>query len=199
MSALNEGLRANEWFRDSENVLGQSARQGGFIFAPKKETVMRVTVRDAQAADASIAAAVMSAATAQLRRVYRPNQQAVARARAAKEIRWLLAMDGAAAVGALRYVIECDGLHLGLGVRPEHQRKGVAKALVDFLAAKALSMSLPKLSLYAIKETGNVPIFERLGFTVIREQSAEGIQSVTGCALTDVYMERALSPMLTDR
>lgn len=154
---------------------------------------MEVTVTDAQAADASIVAAIMSAATAQLRRVYRPNQQAIAQARAATEVHWLLAMDDASGVGALRYVIECDRLHLGLGVHPHHQRKGVARALIEFLAAKAVSMKLPKLSLYTIKETGNVPIFERLGFRVIREQPAQDIQSVTGSQLTDVYMERVLS------
>jgi GNAT superfamily N-acetyltransferase len=154
---------------------------------------VEVTIKDAEAADSPVVASVMGAATAQLRSVYRPSQQAVERARAAKDVRWLLAMDGNKAVGALRYVVEPGRLHLGLGVIPEYQRKGVARSLVEFLAAKARSLGLAKLSLYTVKETGNVPIFEHLGFAIVRQEPAEGVESVSGSPLTDVYMEKLLS------
>lgn len=152
--------------------------------------VAEVAVREAAADDMADVSAVMSEATAQLRAVYRPGRDALVRAGSAKEVRWLIAVVGREIVGALRYVIEPDRLHLGLGVRPEHQRKGVARALVGALAAKASCLGLPKLSLYTVKETGNVPIFARLGFRVVREEPAKDAESVTGQPLTDVYMER---------
>jgi N-acetylglutamate synthase-like GNAT family acetyltransferase len=149
-----------------------------------------LTIRDAAESDMPDVQGVMSAATAQLRTVYRPTASAVARARSSTSIRWLIAEIDGKGVGALRYVVEPDRLHLGLGVRPESQHRGVGRALVDSLAAKASSLDLPKLSLCTIKETGNVAVFARMGFHVVSEEPAKDVESVTGEPLTDVYMER---------
>jgi N-acetylglutamate synthase-like GNAT family acetyltransferase len=156
------------------------------------QSMTTLTIREAAEGDMAAVQGVMAAATAQLRTVYRPTPGAVARARSSTAVRWLIADLDGQCVGALRYVVESDRLHLGLGVRPESQRKGVGRALVDSLAAKAASLGLPKLSLYTIKETGNVAVFARMGFRVVSEEPAKDIESATGEPLTDVYMERSV-------
>lgn len=135
----------------------------------------------------------MSAATAVLRKVYSPTPSAAHRAKVAADVYWIVATEGEHVIGALRYVVKPGSLHLGLGVHPDHHRKGIARALISRLAEKAIVQGIPKLSLYTIKETGNTPIFEHLGFRVITEAPAQDCQSVTGAQLTEVYMERALT------
>jgi len=152
-----------------------------------------IVVRDAAVDELAAVAAVMGAATAQLRGVYRPTQEAIVRARAAP-VRWLVALRGGEMVGVLRYGVEEDRLHLGLGVRPEHQGRGVGRALIEGLTRRAIELGLSRLSLYTIEETGNVPIFERLGFRSLRKEPAQGLQSVDGGTLTDVYMELPIAP-----
>jgi hypothetical protein len=48
------------------------------------------------------------------------------------------------------------------------------------------------LSLETVKETGNVAIFSRLGFTVVGEEPDQWGESVTGASLVNVRMERDL-------
>lgn len=153
---------------------------------------MSVIIRKAEPADMPAVRAVMGAATAQLRSVYRPAAASVARAKADEEIRWLVAVDGDEVVAALRYKRENDRLHFGLGARPDYQRRGVGRGLVEALAAVAASDGLGKLSLYTIKQTGNVPIFARMGFNVVKEEPAQDVESITGEALAEVYMEKQL-------
>jgi GNAT superfamily N-acetyltransferase len=154
---------------------------------------MEIIVKDACDADMPGAYAVMSSATSQLRRIYRPSFAAIARAMSTPGVRWLIALCDGQSVGALRYVAKSDALHFGMGVLPGFQRKGVGRALIEWLAREASAQGLPKLSLFTIKETGNVVIFEHLGFRVIRVEPAVDLESTMGLPLSDVYMERTLS------
>jgi hypothetical protein len=65
---------------------------------------------------------------------------------------------------------------------------------VDRIAAIAREMGMRRLSLHICKQTGNVAVFSRLGFHVVREtpEDPEICESVTGEELTDVYMERPI-------
>jgi GNAT superfamily N-acetyltransferase len=157
--------------------------------------MMGIIIREAIDADKPAVAAVMSAATAQLRRVYRPTGSAIARAKA-MNVRWLVAELDGQAVGALRYWREEDRLHLGLGVLPTMHRRGIGRRLIEALADKARRQGLSKLALYTVRQTGNVPIFQRLGFATIREEPAADLESASGGPLMDVYMERAIGPTL---
>jgi hypothetical protein len=69
----------------------------------------------------------------------------------------------------------------------------VARCLVDALADIATGASADRLSLYTIRETGNVEVFERLGFAIIAERAAVDVVGETHERLTDVYMERTLA------
>jgi GNAT superfamily N-acetyltransferase len=131
------------------------------------------------AAEGDELAAVIASAIATLRHTYRPTDAAIARAASRSSPR-LVALDRDEIVGTL----ECEGGHvLGLFVHEAHRRRGVARALLEALGPHGLS-------LVTIRETGNVPIFERLGFVVVREKLATELVSDAHAELHEVYMER---------
>jgi hypothetical protein len=54
----------------------------------------------------------------------------------------------------------------------------------------AISAGVRSLSLYTIKETGNVAFFERLGFRIVREEPASWAVSALGeNDLIEAYLE----------
>lgn len=95
-------------------------------------------------------------------------------------------------------VVECIVLEgevyiQGLAVHPNHRRRGVAKELLRHVAAAAQREGKRVLRLSTIKETGNVPIFERLGFAVVRENIAEHFERVPAGPVIQVDMVRETS------
>jgi GNAT superfamily N-acetyltransferase len=135
-----------------------------------------VIVREAETGDEL--AAVTASAIATLRHTYRPTAAAIARARPSRR---LVAVARGEIVGTLEY----DGGHVvGLFVHADHRRRGVARALLAALGPR-------ELSLFTIRETGNVPIFVRLGFAVVREELATDYVSDVYAQLHEVHMLRA--------
>jgi GNAT superfamily N-acetyltransferase len=158
---------------------------------PANLDIRLIVVRRAAPEDTSAAEEVVAIATETLRETYRPKQYGDASAHPAL-IRLVAEIEGRI-VGTVQYGPKGSRLHIiGLMVHPDHRRKGVARAMIESLAGIARDLGLTHLSLYTIKETGNVPIFERLGFTVLRGETAVWAESDKYDALTDVYMERAL-------
>jgi predicted N-acetyltransferase YhbS len=154
----------------------------------------RFHVRDATDADREGIEQVSREATATLRQVYRPTVAARAR-RAAEEpnLRTLVALDGELVVGCVYWSVEGSRLHLlGLGVGVAHRRKGISRSLLEHLVGVAHELGLSGLSLNTVRETGNVEIFERLGFRVRREGNDGTFESDRYATLTDVSMERDL-------
>ena len=96
---------------------------------------MRPTVRDMTADDESGVAEVDRLATADLRKVYCPTEEAL-RHRIAMEasLRRLVAISDGRVVGTVQYRIADDHLFVvGLGVHPGYRRQGVARAVMDHL------------------------------------------------------------------
>ncbi len=149
-----------------------------------------LVVRTATDQDAAAAQLLSDRAFDELRTIYRPK--AAASAAGPPLIRLIAEADGHL-VGTVQYAIESERLHLrGLAVEPAHRRTGVARALIEQLAGLAQTENLRALSLYTIGQTGNVAVFERLGFGTIREEPATWAECDSGELLTDVYMERPL-------
>ena len=68
-----------------------------------------------------------------------------------------------------------DRLHLRrLAVDAAFRRQGITRAFVEHVSERAKDAQLRALSLYTIEQTGNVPIFERLGFRRLQEVPAIG-------------------------
>lgn len=145
-----------------------------------------IFVRPARAGDEPAIADVSASALATLREVYRPTPAAIARRRGLALLPRLVALVDDALVGTVEYALGEERLHLmGLFVVASHRQTGVARALVDELARLAKNRPL---SLNTIRETGNVPIFERLGFAVVSETPARDVIGKT--ELHEVLMTR---------
>lgn len=80
-----------------------------------------------------------------------------------------------------------DGLVDMLFVHADHQRRGVASALLRHLEAHGRSLSLPRL--YTAARLAARPFFERRGFRLIAAQTV----ALRGETLTNFRMEKALS------
>ena len=142
-------------------------------------------VRPALPADADAIARVDASGTRTLRAVYRPTPEALERGRGLRAgSETLVAELDGEVVGVVRLRAEGETLQLfALFVDEAHRRRGVARALV----AAACERAPARIALHTIAETGNVPIFARLGFVTVPEQAAD---DVTGDGqLTDVAME----------
>ncbi len=156
-----------------------------------------VHVRQARPADGQAVEAVTAAAFAPLRRIYRPRP-GVQWVRPAVVWR-LVAVEGRRVVGTVRYVYDQDRLHLmGLAVAPGRRRRGVARALIEHAARLARRRGLWALSLYTVVQTGNVPIFERMGFRVVRQGPSPHDEASDGAPVGEAYLERPV-PARTPR
>jgi putative acetyltransferase len=131
-------------------------------------------VRPARPADADAIARVDASGTRTLRAVYRPTPAAIAGGHALRAgCETLVAELDGELVGVVRLRGDGDDtLQLfGLFVDEAHRRRGVARALV----AAACERDYARIALHTIAETGNVPIFERLGFVTVAEQPADDV------------------------
>jgi len=136
---------------------------------------------------------IMASCTSELRAVYalKPQSEAVLAHHSLPNSR-VVAVDN---TGTLVGVAECIPHQLalyvqGIAVAPTHRRRGVAGILLDYIATIAVDMGLPALSVATIKETGNVEVFRRLGFTVIEEQASERFLGIHGQPVTEVTLRR---------
>jgi ribosomal protein S18 acetylase RimI-like enzyme len=131
-------------------------------------------------------------AFAALRTIYVPVRQARP-AQSPVPLTRLIATHNGAVLGTLLYHIDDDRLHIrSLAVAPDARRRGVARALIDHCAALARQQHLGDLSTYTILETGNLPIFQRLGFTLIRHHPADFATTPTGGPVTEAFLECSL-------
>jgi GNAT superfamily N-acetyltransferase len=156
---------------------------------------MPLVVRIAEPSDGSVAKTITGAAFAAARAAYRPNPAALANlsAIAPKLERLVAKMDGLV-VGTVRYGVFDRSLRvIGLAVLPDRQRQGIARKLIEALADIAADRECQTLSLYTVVQTGNVPIFQRLGFQVVSESPDAYSISVSGEPLTEAFMERPVT------
>jgi ribosomal protein S18 acetylase RimI-like enzyme len=153
-------------------------------------------VREATPGDELDAGDVERLATADLRRVYRPTAAAF-QARTALDgaLRRLVAVLDGRVVGTVRYRVEGERLSLlALGVHPSFRLRGVARALVRQLEAIAAEAQCTAITLYTILQTGNVAVFERLGFEIESEAPTPLFEGEHHQTLTEVSMRKRLPP-----
>jgi N-acetylglutamate synthase-like GNAT family acetyltransferase len=147
-----------------------------------------ISIRPATDDDNVAAEAIARRAFDELRRVYRPNGSTTA---AGLPMVRLVAEIGGQIIGTITYAVQSDRLHLrGLAVDAGCRRTGAARELIEYAGDIARTEGLRALSLYTVKQTGNVPVFERLGFHTVREEPATWAVSECGGELTDVFMEK---------
>jgi N-acetylglutamate synthase-like GNAT family acetyltransferase len=150
-----------------------------------------VVVRLATESDSAEAEALTSAVFAALRAIYvpvvTPDKSATA------DGRWtrIVAIDDARIVGTLHCQFRERSVHVkAVAVRADCRRRGVARQLLEFVADGARRRGLGSVTLYTLKQTGNVPVFQRLGFHVVREEEDPMVTLSGGGIALDVLMER---------
>jgi GNAT superfamily N-acetyltransferase len=151
----------------------------------------RVCVRKMTPGDARAIEEISRLAIADLRKVYRPTPSFFMPKTSRKQLPQLVAEIDGRVVGTVTYRLEDLTLHaMSLFTHPDHRRCGVARALLDSLADIARSSGKTCLSLNTIVQTGNVPIFERLGFIVIEEFTPVDAERTSGGEIREAYLER---------
>jgi len=155
---------------------------------------MIVTIRPSLPSDEFAVAEIEASAAATLRRVYAPRPDARCHLEnEGRTIARLVACADGRVVGTLRYWIDGERLHLlGLGVLDDRRRQGVARRMIEHAADIARQAGCRRLSLYTVRQTGNVAVFARLGFTPVAEEPSRLLVSPTGGDLSEVYMEKRL-------
>lgn len=152
---------------------------------------MQVVVRQAESQDMQGLAEVDASMVAALRKVYRPTEASLRRYRSQdkpRPVQLVAVLDGRV-VGAVKYRVEDNSLHLiGLGVLEAFRGQGICRRIVEHARGIASEHGLSHLSLYTIRQTGNVPIFEKLGFVVAEESVSTDSVSAKYDQLTDVFM-----------
>ncbi len=154
----------------------------------------KMIIREMTDEDAECVREVNTLSVATLRRVYRPSQAAISRKAKRDKLRTnLVCVSEGRIIATLEYEKNNDTLHvLGPMILPAYRRKGVARLIMEHLADIGRQSGVRALSLYTIKQTGNVEIFSKLGFLVLRESPDQWLESVSGEDLVEVYMERNL-------
>jgi GNAT superfamily N-acetyltransferase len=153
-----------------------------------------IIIREALPEDSESVEIVVASATAILRRIYRPGPEAmVAKSRIAWELSRVVAVVDGEVVGTTQYYEKGDAICvIGWMVRQDWQRMGVGRALFSRLAEIAMVAGKRRLLARTIKETGNVLVFQKLGFAVLAEQPDTLFVSDLYSCLTEVEMEKIL-------
>ena len=151
-----------------------------------------VTISFATAEDIAPAKAIAKAAFSELRSVYSPTKTAIANQ--PKSTAYVVAKAGQTVVATLQYFDEWDRIYLfDVAVNPQYRRQGIALGMIEFVTDIARTLGHKIVSARTIRETGNVEIFERLGFRVVKEETAKWCVSDRYPVLHDVYLERQVA------
>jgi ribosomal protein S18 acetylase RimI-like enzyme len=151
-----------------------------------------LTVREVRPGDEPEVAEIDRLATDSLRKVYRPTELALQRRAAiAPTLGRLVAVLEGRIVGVVQFYINDGSLSfLGLGVHPRFQRHGVARALIRQLEAMGRTCGCTAVTLHTVRETGNVELFQRLGFLVESEEPTTLFESDRFPELSEVGMRK---------
>ena len=154
-----------------------------------------LTIRTSTPDDADAVQRVTDLAFESVRLIYRPNPAAMANLQSiAPALERLVAEVDGQIVGTVRFGVFDDCLRvIGLAVLPQLRRSGVARSLIQSLEEIARDKRCRALSLYTVTKTGNVAVFERLGFTLISQGPDTYSISTDGEPLTEAYMERSIA------
>jgi len=152
-------------------------------------------LRRANAEDLIAAAQVSERAFLSIRDVYRPTADAIAKKEgSAPSYEQLVGTWEGQLAATVEYRLSPESLDVrALAVDPECQRRGIARLMIDGLVAIARENGRRAVTLFTIRETGNVAIFERMGFHVISEERASWCESDRHETLHEARMERGVT------
>ena len=136
--------------------------------------------------------AIMDAAFSTVRDVYRPNPDALPTSENVQlDSETIVALLDGHIIGAVTIYQDANVLRVSqLAVDPKYRRQGVARQLLRSAYESGKKTGVKELRLSTIQETGNVAIFERLGFTVCASAPATWCRSDRFPTLTEITLTR---------
>ena len=154
-----------------------------------------IVTRLATSNDAEGIQTVVDTAFATVRDVYHPKPDAVPTSENANlDSKTIVALANGEIVGAICIYQDATALHVSqLAVVPNFRKRGVARLLMQAASEAAIECGANQLRLNTIQETGNVAIFQRLGFTVETTIEATWCISDRFPELNEVSMTRQCS------
>jgi ribosomal protein S18 acetylase RimI-like enzyme len=151
-----------------------------------------LVVRRAHTGDEVARREIMEAATRELRGTYGPRERGSQCGVAPSGV--LVALKELTLVGTAEYVLGDDHVYVqGVAVHPSYRCSGVCRALLLKAEEIAKAEKRATLAICAIEETGNVKIFEKLGFNVVGRKIAPNHVSPSGGPVTQVVMEQKIA------
>jgi len=146
-----------------------------------------IRTRNQLESDSDAVKSIVAAATNELRSIYHPVKTNVQKN--SENLIGMVATVKSDVVGLAEFHIDGKSILVrGLAVSPAHRRQGVATAIMENLRLRAKKEGKTELKLSTIKETGNVKIFLKMGFSVVTEEISEIYKSTQGGQVTLVNM-----------
>ncbi|KAA3628752.1 MAG: GNAT family N-acetyltransferase [Proteobacteria bacterium] len=137
---------------------------------------------------------VVSLATEDLRRIYRPCAHATGKPPSGHSLTTLVAVKDKNIVGVIEYFAGDGAIHFqGLAVHPVYRRQGIASVLVKEIESIAIRLGAQKVVLNTILETGNPGMFTKLGYEITSVVPASDFEGLDGKQVTKVGMRRILA------
>jgi N-acetylglutamate synthase-like GNAT family acetyltransferase len=108
-----------------------------------------------------------------------------------KDVHSLVAVYNQDIVATVSYYVQNEVTNIySLGVLDEYRKNGITRKLFEHIEDLTKKVGAKKLSLNTIKETGNIMIFEKLGYKVIEEKVAVNAVSPDNQQVHEFRMEK---------
>jgi N-acetylglutamate synthase-like GNAT family acetyltransferase len=98
--------------------------------------------------------------------------------------------DANVVVGTADYMINTPSVFIqGIAVATTYRCRGVARTMLNHIEMLAAKSRLSSLQIKTIQETGNVGIFQRMGFHVIGAQKSERFIGTNGQVVNEITLQ----------
>jgi len=156
-----------------------------------------ITIRECSHSELTEALVVLKLAFDTVRSIYHPTGKiAKGQADRAREGTRLIALINQQIAGTVQLANHQNHAHvIGLAVHPAFRQQGIARQLIQHSLQYAREWNHDTIVLETIKETGNIPLFEKLGFQVSHERITDDFASKQFERLHEVRMELRLEPV----
>ncbi len=166
--------------------------RGDFVVQPLERLAAGAgIIRQARVEDDAQLASIQEQARCLLRAVYRPTPAGNRNhGRLAAVSHCMVVEVEGTVVATFQYYGDGNRLRLmGLAVHEAYRCSGIARACVAYCSRLAQAQGYEALCLATIKETGNVPLFEHLGFRSVDAQQSLLCQGPDGEPVVEVELE----------
>ena len=151
-----------------------------------------VDIRKSLPVDSEEIARIVSLATEVLRKTYHPNSSSGTGAeKSIEKLESLVAIENTRVIGVVEYKMEDNFIYFqGLAVDPIFHKQGIARNIIQTLEGAARESDKRILKMATIEETGNVRIFEKIGFNVTSRKVSKCFQTNNCKEVHVVTMEK---------